>query len=139
MNRESYYANQTDRQRLANSQRQVMSLESKITELQQEIVRITLKIDELADINKEISQLRLSQSNEREIQREDNYKLKLEVIDLQEELEKAKSTSREQIPFYMLNILEGCYTHILETVTGPKIRETLLKDLRTVINFLDKQ
>lgn len=139
MNRESYYANQTDRQRLANSQRQVMSLESKITELQQEIVRITLKIDELADINKEISQLRLSQSNEREIQREDNYKLKLEVIDLQEELEKAKSTSREQIPFYMLNILEGCYTHILETATGPKIRETLLKDLRTVINFLDKQ
>ena len=139
MNRESYYANQTDRQRLANSQRQVMSLESKITELQQEIVRITLKIDKLADINKEISQLRLSQSNEREIQREDNYKLKLEVIDLQEELEKAKSTSREQIPFYMLNILEGCYTHILETATGPKIRETLLKDLRTVINFLDKQ
>ena len=139
MNRESYYANQTDRQRLANSQRQIMSLESKITELQQEIVRITLKIDELADINKEISQLRLSQSNEREIQREDNYKLKLEVIDLQEELEKAKSTSREQIPFYMLNILEGCYTHILETATGPKIRETLLKDLRTVINFLDKQ
>ena len=139
MNRESYYANQTDRQRLANSQRQVMSLESKITELQQEIVRITLKIDELADINKEISQLRLSQSNEREIQREDNYKLKLEVIDLQEELEKAKSTSREQIPFYMLNILEGCYTHILETVTGPKIRETLLKDLRTVISFLNKE
>ena len=139
MNRESYYANQTDRQRLANSQRQVMSLESKITELQQEIVRITLKIDKLADINKEISQLRLSQSNEREIQREDNYKLKLEVIDLQEELEKAKSTSREQIPFYMLNILDGCYTHILETATGPKIRETLLKDLRTVINFLDKQ
>ena len=139
MDKESYYASQTDRQRLANSQRQVMSLESKITELQQEIVRITLKIDELADINKEISQLRLSQSNEREIQREDNYKLKLEVIDLQEELEKAKSTSREQIPFYMLNILEGCYTHILETITGPKIRETLLKDLRTVINFLDKQ
>ena len=39
----------------------------------------------------------------------------------------------------MLNILEGCYTHILETATGPKIRETLLKDLRTVISFLNKE
>tara|TARA_R100000988_G_scaffold63204_1_gene31717 strand:- start:117 stop:536 length:420 start_codon:yes stop_codon:yes gene_type:complete len=139
MDKESYYASQTDRQRLANSQRKVMSLESKITELQDEIVRITLKIDELADINKDLSELRLSQSNETEIQRQDNYNLKLQVLDLQEELEKTKSTSREQIPFYMLNILEGCYTHILDTVTGPKIRETLLKDLRTVINFLDKE
>ena len=83
--------------------------------------------------------MRLSQSNETEIQRQDNYNLKLQVLDLQEELEKTKSTSREQIPFYMLNILEGCYTHILETVTGPKIRETLLKDLRTVISFLNKE
>ena len=106
MNRESYYANQTDRQRLANSQRQVMSLESKITELQDEIVRITLKIDELADINKDLSELRLSQSNETEIQRQDNYNLKLQVLDLQEELEKTKSTSREQIPFYKRNFIK---------------------------------
>ena len=83
MDKESYYASQTDRQRLANSQRKVMSLESKITELQDEIVRITLKIDELADINKDLSELRLSQSNETEIQRQDNYNLKLQVLDLQ--------------------------------------------------------
>tara|TARA_R110002096_G_scaffold426869_1_gene637133 strand:+ start:812 stop:1120 length:309 start_codon:yes stop_codon:yes gene_type:complete len=42
MNKEHYY-NQTDRQRLSSSQRQVMSLEHKITELSDEIVRLTLE------------------------------------------------------------------------------------------------
>ena len=42
MNKEHYY-NQTDRQRLSSSQRQVMSLEHKVTDLQQEIVRLTLE------------------------------------------------------------------------------------------------
>ena len=42
MNKEHYY-NQTDRQRLSSSQRQVMSLEHKVTELSDEIVRLTLE------------------------------------------------------------------------------------------------
>jgi hypothetical protein len=45
MNKEHYYTTRTDRERLSSSQRQVMSLEQKVTELQQEIVRLTIKSD----------------------------------------------------------------------------------------------
>tara|TARA_R100000234_G_C4972335_1_gene166806 strand:- start:306 stop:587 length:282 start_codon:yes stop_codon:yes gene_type:complete len=45
MNRKLYYAKRTDRQRLVSSQRQVMSLEQRIKELEQEIVRLTIDSD----------------------------------------------------------------------------------------------
>lgn len=45
MDRQHYYTPRTDRQRLASSQRQVMSLEQRVKELEEEIVRLTIKSD----------------------------------------------------------------------------------------------
>lgn len=45
MDRQHYYTPRTDRQRLVSSQRQVMSLEQRIKELEQEIVRLTIDSD----------------------------------------------------------------------------------------------
>jgi cysteinyl-tRNA synthetase len=43
MNKEDYYTPRTDRQRLSSSQRQVMSLEQRVKELEEEIVRLTIE------------------------------------------------------------------------------------------------
>jgi hypothetical protein len=45
MNRKDYRTTRTDRQRLSDTQRKVMLLEQKVTELQQEIVRLSIKSD----------------------------------------------------------------------------------------------
>tara|TARA_R110002012_G_scaffold8724_2_gene40136 strand:- start:549 stop:785 length:237 start_codon:yes stop_codon:yes gene_type:complete len=47
MDKESYYNKRSDRQKLTDSQRKVMSLETKLGEHQDEIVKLVLKQEEL--------------------------------------------------------------------------------------------
>lgn len=115
MNKEHYYTTRTDRERLSSSQRQVMSLEHKVTELSDEIVRLTIKSDKDDEMI------------------EQSYQT---ITDLTSKSLRLQVLNKEQTPMYMLNTLEDCYTAIKNHTLGTET--TLLKDLRNVIKFLQQ-
>ena len=150
MNKEHYY-NQTDRQRLSSSQRQVMSLEHKVTELQQEIVRLTLKSD------KDDSMIEQSYDTLSTLEECYDILKSCNITGKKSEIEKElsnviKSLHHKYMGYsqslgddefnpnsYMIDTLKTCHDKLTNqyiTSELEELDESLIKDLGKVISFL---
>tara|TARA_R110000787_G_scaffold188080_1_gene299878 strand:+ start:165 stop:662 length:498 start_codon:yes stop_codon:yes gene_type:complete len=163
MNKEHYY-NQTDRQRLSSSQRQVMSLEHKVTELQQEIVRLTLKSDKDDSMIEQsydtLSTLKDKSPSYEELKTiEECYDIlkSCNITGKKSEIEKElsnviKSLHHKYMGYsqslgddefnpnsYMIDTLKTCHDKLTNqyiTSELEELDESLIKDLGKVISFL---